>query len=175
MRFLKVLLVIVVILGGGAYYALSHPNVLLPVAVRAAGTTVAKQWMASHPLGLQGAGSLHPAVPVAIAGSIPASEMATAEAVGKTVAANVPAHVTISASALTAIPPVLRGTAQKFVGTSVNVSQVDVVNVSGSSQSGNAAVIVTATANGVTYHLSATVTLSQDAIVGVQSMSLSSP
>lgn len=173
MRFLKVLAVVVVVLAGGAYYVIHNPRVVLPVAVRTAGTTVAQQWLATHPISLQGASSLHPAVPVAVAGSVPASEMATAQAVGESIAAELPAHATVSTTALSSVPPVLRGTLQKLVGASVTVSQVTVASVQGSSRSGSAQVVVTATANGVTYHLTATVTLSQDAIVGVQGVSLS--
>jgi hypothetical protein len=168
---------VIVLIGAGGLYVARHPLIALPTLVRAAGGTMANNLLRHHPLPLSDRTSDLPAsgVAVRIESGLSPSASVLARAVADTVAANVPAHFRLTSADLAALPSAVRSYAASLVNTTGSLQQLLVVSASGTLKQGEVDAVAVLQVDKSVYRVSATLEVQNNAIMGLENLTITQP
>lgn len=165
-RFVVPVVVVLVVIFGGAYYIGHHPSVAVPMVARSAGSSLVNSVLKSHPISLTASETERTEVAVSSAAGDPALAHTVATAIGSTL----PSHFAVPKTALNSVPSALKPFLGGLSGLSGSVSGVEVDAASGSSASGQATVSATVTVAGHTYQVTGTVNIQNGSITGISGL-----
>jgi hypothetical protein len=168
---------VILLIGAGGLYVARHPLIVLPTLVRATGGTMANSVLRHHPLPLGDRTSdlSTSTVAVRIESGLSPSASVLARAVAGALAHDVPAHFRLTSADLDALPSAVRSYAASLINTTGSLQQVLVVSASGTLKRGEVDTVAVLQVDKSVYRVSATLEVQNNAIMGLQNLTITQP